>query len=134
MLEQDLHRHADAELAQEMPQATAQLLQLTQRLRESSQAIADAMPQRPQLPYFVAAEMLRLSGHTALAWLWLKAARSAARKETADALFYAGKRRSACYYFAFLFPEVQQLLGVVDACLAAEQPPIPSDLTLHNAA
>jgi|SRR5450830_33466 len=112
----------------------AQLLQLTQRLRAAMQSMAAAMASRPQLPYFVADEMLRLSGHAAMAWLWLKAARTAAAKHAADPRFYAGKRDTACYYFAFLFPEVQQLLGVVDACLAADQPAIPSDLIRHNAA
>lgn len=130
MVEQDArqdHDGADAAHA-------AQLLQLTQRLRAAIQSIAVAMASQPQLPYFVADEMLRLSGHAAMAWLWLKAARTAAEKHAADPRFYAGKRDSACYYFAFLFPEVQQLLGIVDACLAANQPALPSDLILHNAA
>ena len=130
MVELDVSQIADDEFARQ----TQQLLQLTRYLEKTTHAIAAASATSPQLPYFVAEEMLRLTGHAAMAWLWLKAARSAAQKHAADPQFYGGKRDSACYYFAFLFPEVHQLCGVIDACLAAGSPAIPSDLTLHDAA
>ncbi|WP_050479781.1 acyl-CoA dehydrogenase [Herbaspirillum rhizosphaerae] len=132
MIEQDVAQNgaSDDSLATQKQQ----LLQLTRYLEQTTHAIAAASAGQPQLPYFIAEEMLRLTGHAAMAWLWLKAARSATRQHAADPLFYGGKRDSACYYFAFLFPEVQQLCGVVDTCLAAGAPAIPSDLTHHDAA
>lgn len=132
MVEQDVTQLAAPD--DDLATPRQQLLQLLRYLENSTHAIAAASVARPQLPYFVAEEMLRLTGHAALAWLWLKAARSAAQHELADPQFYRSKRDSACYYFAFLFPEVLQLYGVIDACLAADTPALPSDLTHHNAA
>jgi len=134
MVEQDVGQIADDEFARQ----TQQLLQLTRYLAKTIHALTAANAAAPklpsQLPYFVAEEMLRLTGHAAMAWLWLKAARTAAQRHAADPLFYGSKRDSACYYFAFLFPETHQLCGVIDACLAAGAPAIPSDLTYHDAA
>ncbi len=132
MVEPDVEQIAVADAGLAGP--AQQLLQLTRYLEKTTRAIAAASAAAPQLPYFVAEEMLRLTGHAAMAWLWLKAARSAAQKHAADPQFHGGKRDSACYYFAFLFPEVHQLCGVVDACLAGGAPAMPSDLTLHDAA
>ncbi|MFL9878269.1 acyl-CoA dehydrogenase [Herbaspirillum rhizosphaerae] len=130
MVEQDVGQIGDGEFAGQ----TQQLLQLTRYLAKTTHAIAAANVTTPQLPYFIAEEMLRLTGHAAMAWLWLKAARTAVQKHAADPLFYGSKRDSACYYFAFLFPETHQLCSVINACLAAGVPAIPSDLTHHDAA
>jgi alkylation response protein AidB-like acyl-CoA dehydrogenase len=116
---------------------TRQLQDLLHALRRHTVALAQASEQQPQLPYFVADEMLRLSGHAALAWLWLRAARCAAGRQGSEPAFYLGKQASACYYFAFLFPQVRQWLGVLETCLAQDaQAPIavPPDLTQPDAA
>ncbi|MFX7849637.1 acyl-CoA dehydrogenase C-terminal domain-containing protein, partial [Acinetobacter baumannii] len=39
--------------------------------------IASAALQSPSLPYYVADEMLRLTGDVALGWMWLRAGRRA---------------------------------------------------------
>lgn len=92
-----------------MREQAATLAGLVQRIREVAQALAHAGAGDPQLPYRVASEVLRLVGHCALAWMWLRAAQAAARCDA--------KRETACYYFSYVLPEVQQLLGVIDACL-----------------
>jgi len=119
-----------------MKAAAHKLKQLTGTLRGILSTLLQKSPTRPELAYFIADDMLRLTGHAALGWLWLRAARMAAAKVTVEAEFYQGKHDSACYYFAFLFPEVLQLQDVVQACLSASVdavPAIPTDLTRHDA-
>jgi len=116
--------------------AAHKLKQLVDALREILSKLLQENPAAPQLPYFIADEMLRLTGHAALGWLWLRAARVAAAKVALEADFYQGKHDSACYYFAFLFPEVLQLQDVVQACLNASVdavPAISTDLTREDA-
>jgi alkylation response protein AidB-like acyl-CoA dehydrogenase len=130
----------EAEVQQEHPvlaSQAGQLQELLQDLRRHTVALAQASQQQPQLPYFVADEMLHLSGHAALAWLWLRAARCAADRQLSEPAFYLGKQASACYYFAFLFPQVRHWLGVLETCLAHDaQAPIavPPDLIQPDAA
>ncbi|RZI41107.1 acyl-CoA dehydrogenase [Herbaspirillum sp. HC18] len=111
----------------------AALAGLAQRIREVTHAMAHASTGDPQLPYRVASEMLRLVGHCALAWMWLKAACIAMQHRERDPVMYEAKRDTACYYFNYVLPEVQQLLGVIDTCLrnSNEAPcnSFPSDLT-----
>ena len=120
--------------------AAHKLKQLVSALREILSRLLQENLTAPQLssqlPYFIADEMLRLTGHAALGWLWLRAARTAAGKIAEEPEFYQGKHDSACYYFAFLFPEVLQLQDVVQACLTASidaVPAIPTDLTRYDA-
>lgn len=110
---------AEREHSGELAQYATKLATLVQRLRDVTQAIAQRAAQNPELPYRVADEYLRLTGHCALAWLWLRAARAALRLQPQDPLFYGGKQDTACYYFTFVLPEAEQLLGVIDACLQA---------------
>lgn len=109
------------------------LLEATRRTREVTRAVAQAAQVDAALPYRIAPEMLRLIGHCALAGLWLRAARAALRLQALDPLFCKSKRDTACYYFTYVLPEVQQLLGVIDACLHAAgdstHNAFPSDLT-----
>ena len=62
-------------------------------------------------------EMLRLIVHCALAWFCLNAARVAQRKRAQDSACHDRKRDTACYYFSYVLPELQQLCSVIDACL-----------------
>jgi alkylation response protein AidB-like acyl-CoA dehydrogenase len=111
----------------------ATLAGLVQRIREVTYALARANAGDPQLPYRVASETLRLLGHCGLAWMWLRAARVATQRRAHDPVLYDAKRDTACYYFNYVLPEVQQLLGVIDACLCnrdeATCNSFPSDLT-----
>lgn len=115
-----------------------QLRELVRRLREATQAIASKAPAAPRLPYLVAPEMLRLTGHAALAWLWLRAAVAASENTAHDERFYRSKLDTACYYFTFVLPEVEQLLRVIDACLSdagsGTQSAFPTDLYIQDAA
>ena len=114
------------------------LSELTRRLREATRAIMQAATGQPALPYRVAPEMLRLIGHCALAHWWLRAARAALRLQAHDPVFYGCKQDTACYYFTYVLPEVQQLLGVIDACLHgcenSTHNAFPSDLSTHDPA
>ncbi|WP_443113517.1 acyl-CoA dehydrogenase [Herbaspirillum seropedicae] len=103
------------------------------RLRTFASRIAAAAVQAPALPYYVADEMLRLCGHVALGWMWLRAGRQALFAMAQDPRWYGGKRDAACYHFAFVFAEVQQLSSVIEACLATGLPPLPTDLDHHAA-
>jgi hypothetical protein len=99
--------------------------------------MAAASADDAQLPYRIAGEMLRLVGHCALGWLWLRAARVAVQRRAHDPGFHDAKRDTACYYFNYVLPEVQQLLGVIDACLRNHEEPrcnsFPSELTTCHA-
>lgn len=93
------------------------LLELTQQTGMAVQSIAAAAQTRPVLPYQLAGDMLRLVGHCALAWCWLRAASIARRREDKDPAFYRAKQDTARHYFTCLLPETRQLLGVIDAAL-----------------
>lgn len=97
------------------------VLELIQHIRRVTDAIAQRAVQQPELPYLIAGEMLRLVGHCALAWLWLRALQSAIRTRSQDPYFYDSKRNTACYYFQYVLPETLQLLGVIDATLHASE-------------
>jgi alkylation response protein AidB-like acyl-CoA dehydrogenase len=115
----------------------ATLAALVQRIRDTVRAMAAASAGDAQLPYRIAGETLRLVGHCALAWLWLRAARVAVQRRAHDPEFHDAKRDTACYYFNYVLPEVQQLLGVIDACLRNHEEPrcnsFPSELTTCHA-
>ncbi|TWC68197.1 acyl-CoA dehydrogenase [Herbaspirillum sp. SJZ099] len=114
-------------------QQASLLLQAAQKLRQAAADIAVGMASNPSLPYFLADEMLRLTGHLALGWMWLRAALRALAALDCNPAYYNGKRDAACYYFAFVFPEVLQLFDVVDGCLSTGVPAILSDRHHHAA-
>ncbi|MCI2808067.1 acyl-CoA dehydrogenase C-terminal domain-containing protein [Eoetvoesiella caeni] len=93
------------------------LLSLAQRIRHCAGDIAKASASHPELPYTIASEMLRLVGHCALAWLWLRAADTAHRNHNSDPAFHQEKLSTADYYYSFVLPETQQLLSVIEGCL-----------------
>jgi alkylation response protein AidB-like acyl-CoA dehydrogenase len=104
------------------------VLGLTQRVRGVMQAIAKA---QPELAYRIAGEALRLAGHCALAWLWLRAARIAVERRADDPVFHDAKRDTARYYFTYVLPEVEQLFAVIGGCLQgseADETRFPADL------
>ncbi|MFA5596137.1 MAG: acyl-CoA dehydrogenase family protein [Pusillimonas sp.] len=94
---------------------------LTATLRELAERVGQASLQHPVLPYHVASEMMRLTGHCILSWLWLKAAHTAKTLRDNDPAFYDAKRNTADYYFTYILPETLQLAGVVETCLARAQ-------------
>lgn len=98
------------------------LLDLTQQTGMAAQSIAAAAGKRPELPYQVVGDMLRLVGHCALAWCWLRAASVACRRDDGNPVFYRSKQDTARHYFTCLLPETLQLLGVIDAALLDEAP------------
>ncbi|BEV17318.1 acyl-CoA dehydrogenase family protein [Herbaspirillum sp. DW155] len=109
------------------------LAEAVDKLRGFAARIAAAAVQSPALPYYVADEMLRLTGHVALGWMWLRAGRRALSAMASDPAWYGGKRDAACYHFAFVFAEVHQLSSVIEGCLATGLPPLPTDLDHHAA-
>lgn len=101
--------------------------------RRFATGIADVSREMPAFPYYVADEMLRLTGHVALGWMWLRAGRRALSALDSDPVWYGSKRDAACYHFAFVFAEVQQLSSVIEGCLTTGLPPLPTDLDHHAA-
>jgi hypothetical protein len=95
------------------------LLDLTRQTGMAAQSVA-ATAKRPELPYQVAGDMLRLVGHCALAWCWLRAASIACAREDEDPAFFKAKQDTARHYFTCLMPETLQLLGVIEAALSDE--------------
>jgi hypothetical protein len=75
----------------------------------------------PEMPYRIAPEYLRLLGHCAQAWLWLKAAAVADAKCAQDPGFYGGKIATARYYFDFELPKVHQLTAVIERATATHE-------------
>lgn len=107
------------------------LLDLVQRIRAIAHSIISAAATRPELPYQVAAEVLRVIGHCSLAWFWLQAARVAAAKEKHDPVFYHAKQDTARYYFTFVLPEIEQHLRVIENCLQ-QSDDAPHDLLSYD--
>ncbi|RIY42579.1 acyl-CoA dehydrogenase family protein [Neopusillimonas maritima] len=101
--------------------SVAALTQVCQHLRALIPAISDASRQSPDLPYQIAPEMLRLVGHAAMGWLWLKAATIADEQKEKDPAFYGSKIDTAQYYFDFILPETRQLIQVIDQYLIHSQ-------------
>ena len=101
--------------------AVTAVKQLTHTLSNLVERIAKVSEQHPVLPYHVASEMMRLTGHCVLSWLWLRAAHTAKTLHDNDPAFYEAKRHTADYYFTYLLPETLQLAGVVETCLARAQ-------------
>ncbi|WP_397476197.1 acyl-CoA dehydrogenase C-terminal domain-containing protein [Pusillimonas sp.] len=93
------------------------LADLASSIRKCVADIAETAAANPQLPHQVAPEMLRLVGHCALAWLWLRAERTALEKLQHDPAFYQAKRDTCRYYYDFVLPETAQLLQVIDNAL-----------------
>lgn len=93
------------------------LLELISAIRTRVNDIAQFAPKYPELPHQIAPEMLRLVGHCALGWLWLRAADTAQEKMPEDVPFYQAKLDCAKYYFEFILPETTQLLKVTDNVL-----------------
>ncbi|WP_288392234.1 acyl-CoA dehydrogenase [uncultured Herbaspirillum sp.] len=124
---------ADAEDVSVLGEQARLLKNAVDKLKDYAQRIAQAAAQEATLPYFVADEMLRLTGHVALGWMWLRAGRRALSALAADTRYYGSKRDTACYHFAFVFAEVHQLSSVIEGCLATGLPPLPTDLDHHAA-
>ena len=93
---------------------------LVANLRQATDDIAARAAAEPEMPYRIAPEYLRLLGHCAQAWLWLKAAAIADAKRAQDPEFYGGKITTACYYFDFVLPEVHRLTAVINRATAAD--------------
>lgn len=104
----------------EFVQYAESLTKLVQNIRKTILSIAQEAIEHPSLPFRIAPEMLRLIGHCALSWLWLRAARSAHKIKLQDPEFCSEKLDTASYYFTFVLPETLQLLGVINAGLSAE--------------
>jgi alkylation response protein AidB-like acyl-CoA dehydrogenase len=90
---------------------------LAREIREAVAAIAQAAQRRPELPHWIAGEMLRLVGLCALGWLWLKAEGLARERLERDAVWYGEKRETAAYYFGFVLPEADSLLATIRNCI-----------------
>lgn len=111
-----------------------QLHMLVTRWRSTLQALMHQMVQRPLLPYELAPEMLRVAGHIALGWMWLRAQCAATQKMAEDTAFYQGKMATAAYYFGFVFTEVYGVLATIDVQLSAHHSCLlPPDLIVDNA-
>src|SRR5690606_36199921 len=70
---------------------------LVAALRQRLVAIGQAAKTNPELPYQLATEALRLVGHCALSWMWLRTANVAASQLQSDPDFYNAKLNTANY-------------------------------------
>jgi hypothetical protein len=118
----EIEEYARAESNGPLQSWACLLLDLTERTGMAAQSITAAAETHPELPYQIAGDMLRLVGHCALAWCWLRAASAASAHEERDPVFFKAKLDTACHYFTCLMPETLQLLGVIDAALPVETP------------
>lgn len=116
-----------------MAHQAAALRAALDKLSGFAQAIAAQSATTAALPYYLADEMLRLTGHVALGWMWLRAGRLAIASMARDRVYYGGKHEAACYHFAFVFAQVQQLCGIIEGCLQQGLPLLSSDLDHHAA-
>jgi len=94
----------------------------------TTRALAEAMPQDPQLALANSAVYLDAFGHTVVAWLWLRqavVACAALASNRGDADFYQGKLAAARYFFNWMLPSTQAshaLLRRLDATCAGARP------------
>lgn len=109
-----------------------QLLAVTARLRESVQKVAAVAETVPRLPYLVATEVMNLSAHVALGWMWLRALHVAQDRMDQDPDFYQGKKDTARYYFNYVFTAVHSLMATLEVQLADKEAQLlPPDLNQH---
>jgi hypothetical protein len=99
--------------------AASDLSALAANIVQVTDDIAAHAAAEPEMPYRIAPEYLRLLGHCAQGWLWLKAAAVADAKCAQDPEFYGAKIATACYYFDFVLPKVHQLTAVIKRAIAA---------------
>jgi len=112
----------EAELGAAVPGCSAfaaSLQRYCDRLVTASEGLAAAASQDPERPYRAAGDFLRLLGLLALAFVWARSARLAQGRE-ADP-FYAAKLESAAFFFAYLLPEADHRLALIEA----SQQPLP---------
>lgn len=107
---------AEAEIAAVSPECgafAAALGQYCDRLSTATEGLAAAAARDPERPYRAAGDFLRLLGLVALAFAWTRSARLAAGRT--DDPFYAGKLESAAFFFAYLLPEADHRLALIEA-------------------
>nr|WP_229261878.1 acyl-CoA dehydrogenase [Duganella guangzhouensis] len=93
------------------------LLSLTRELAAVADALHGAARARPELPHWIAGDIVKLLGHCLIGWMWLRSARVSIRLHEQDPAFHAEQRASAQHYFTYVFAETQEALAVVRACL-----------------
>jgi len=108
-----VQQHAQGQFAEYANQLKA----LVERIRSAIAGIIETSAQYPELPYQIAPEVLRLVGHSAFAWLWLRAAHAAQANLDKDLGFHTEKLSTADYYYSFVLPETEQLLSVIESSL-----------------
>ncbi|ACO77643.1 acyl-CoA dehydrogenase [Azotobacter vinelandii CA] len=107
---------AEAEVAAICPDCAAfaaTLAHYCDCLTTAAEGLAAATTQDPERPYRAAGDFLRLLGLVALAFAWLRSARLAAGRGGDP--FYAGKLESAAFFFAYLLPEADHRLALIEA-------------------
>lgn len=108
--------YAEAQAAAAIPGCSdfgAVLGRYCDRLITIIEQLAAAAAQDPERPYRAAGDFLRLLGLVALAFAWATSARLSQGRE-ADP-FYAGKLESAAFFFAYLLPEADHRLALIEA-------------------
>ncbi|MNE22434.1 Acyl-CoA dehydrogenase [compost metagenome] len=108
--------HEEARTAAAIPGCRdfgAALGQYSDRLATVVEQLVDAAAQDPERPYRAAGDFLRLLGLVSLAFAWTRSARLCQGRE-AD-LFYATKLESAAFFFAYLLPEADHRLALIEA-------------------
>lgn len=81
-------------------------------------AVTAAGALAPELPHWIAPEMLQLMGHCMVGWLWLRSARASFERHDADPAFHDERLAAAAYYFDVEFGATQAALAVIRRCLA----------------
>ncbi|TBW08864.1 acyl-CoA dehydrogenase [Azotobacter chroococcum subsp. isscasi] len=108
--------YAEAQAAAAIPGCSdfgAALGRYCDRLITIIEQLAAAAAQDPERPYRAAGDFLRLLGLIALAFAWTRSARLS-QGRAADP-FHAGKLESAAFFFAYLLPEADQRLALIEA-------------------
>jgi hypothetical protein len=112
-----VNQTAEQERSGELARYGRNMLQLSGDIRRLAAAVSAQASERRDLPYWIATEMLRLVGHCAIGWLWLRSARASLDRLNDDPEFHGAQLDTASYYFTYVFAEVKQAVHVVEECL-----------------
>src|SRR5690625_2848781 len=109
-------------LGQQVSAYEQQLLGLTQRITELLPELIQAYAQDPAQVAFVAADFLRVVGHTVYGYFWLRVLHVVAARDEGDALRQE-KTAAAAFYFQYMFVEVEACLQRLSASVSAIEGP-----------
>ncbi|HEX7982447.1 MAG TPA: acyl-CoA dehydrogenase [Duganella sp.] len=120
LLLRDIADTARAERAGPLGRYAAALATLADDLGAIGKRLSTPGATTPELPHWIAQDVLQLVGHGVMGWLWLRSARASLDDRDADTGFHDERLATAAHYFAYVFPETAASLAIVRQCLAGD--------------